>query len=169
MLIAHYFILTVYVLLVSYGAISDARSLRIPNWISTALLVSFLAAASISALPFEAIAWHIAAGVLMLAVGFALFAFNLFGGGDAKLFAVCAVWVGWDLLLPFTFSVVLIGGVLSVFVIVLRKGLGLWPQWLVRNAEGLFSPDKAIPYGIAIAAGAIFMLPFMDTAPAFFR
>ena len=87
------------------------------------------------------------------------------GGGDAKLMAACALWVGWDQLYVFVLAVLIVGGVLSLLVVLLRRGLGLWPDWLVRNAEGLFTPNKAVPYGIAIATGAMIMLPRMDVFP----
>ena len=41
-----------------------------------------------------------------------------------------------------------------------------WPDWFVKSAEGLFTPNKAVPYGIAIALGAIATLPLMDVMPA---
>jgi len=154
-----------YLVLVVYGAWSDARALRIPNWLSLALLGLFFPTFLLAGLPLEAVTWHLIAGVLMLVLGFALFAFGLFGGGDAKLFAVCALWVGWDHMLWLLAAVVLVGGVLSILVILLRAGLGFWPDWLVRSARGLFEKNKAVPYGIAIAAGAIIVLPRMDIVP----
>ena len=162
-------LMTVYVVLVLYGAWTDMRELRIPNWISLSLLVAFLGVAVSMFMPMETIAWHLAAGALTLVVGFAVFAFGYFGGGDAKLMAACALWVGWDQLLMFVLAVLLVGGVLSLLVVLLRKGLGMWPDWLVKNAEGLFVPNKAIPYGIAIAAGAMIVLPRMSVFPEQWR
>lgn len=164
--IIHSAMMAAYVALVLYGAWSDARSLRIPNWVSLALLGLFVPTALIAGLGLEAFAWHIGAGALLLVVGIALFAFGLFGGGDAKLLAAVALWVGWNDLLPLIFTVVLVGGVLSLAVILLRKGLGLWPTWLIKSAEGLFAPNKAVPYGIAIAIGAMIVIPRMDVLPA---
>lgn len=155
-----------YVAVVCYGAWSDARTLRIPNWVSIVLLAAFLPIALISGLGLEAIAWHLGAGVLVLTIGIVLFALNLFGGGDAKLMGACALWIGWSDLLLFVLAVLLIGGGLSLLVVLLRKGLGLWPDWFVKCAEGLFTPNKAVPYGIAIALGAIVVLPTMDVMPA---
>jgi prepilin peptidase CpaA len=154
-----------YVALMCYGAWTDARTLRIPNTLSLALLAAFLPMAVIADIGLEALTWHLGSGVLVLAIGFALFAIGLFGGGDAKLMAAAAVWVGWTQLLYFAFAVVLVGGVLSLAVILLRKGLGLWPDWLVQGAEGLFTPNKAVPYGIAITIGALITLPRMDVLP----
>lgn len=159
-------LMAVFVALVLYGAWTDAKSLRIPNWVSLALLGAFVPMAWVSGLGLEALVWHVGAGALLLVVGFALFGFGLFGGGDAKLLAVTALWVGWDELLLLVFAVVLVGGVLSLAVILLRKGLGLWPDWLVKSAEGLFTPNKAVPYGIAIAIGTMMVVPNMDVLPA---
>ncbi len=161
----HSALMGIYIALVCYGAWTDARTLRIPNTVSLVLLAAFLPAAVLAGIGMEAIAWHLGGGVLVLVVGFALFAFNLFGGGDAKLLGACALWVGWDDLVFFVIAVVLVGGVLSLLVILLRKGLGLWPDWLVQSAEGLFTPNKAVPYGIAIAAGAMMTVPRMDVLP----
>lgn len=162
----HSALMALYIALVLYGAWSDARTLRIPNTVSLALLAAFVPAAVAAGIGLEAIAWHLGAGVLVLAIGFVLFALGLFGGGDAKLMAAAALWVGWgETLLFFAFAVLLVGGVLSLLVIALRKGLGLWPDWLVAKAEGLFTPNKAVPYGIAIAAGALISLPRMEMLP----
>lgn len=162
----HSAMMAAYVALVLYGAWSDARSLRIPNGVSLALLGVFVPTALVAGLGLEAMAWHVAAGALVLVVGIALFAFGLFGGGDAKLLAAVALWVGWSDLLPLIFAVALVGGVLSLAVILLRKGLGRWPDWLVKSAEGLFAANKAVPYGIAIAIGAMIVVPRMDVLPS---
>lgn len=162
-------LLALYIVLVAYGAWSDARSLRIPNGVSLALLVGFFPMALSVGLSLENVAWHLGGGLLFLIAGFVLFAFGLFGGGDAKLLAVCALWTGWDQLLWLLTAIALVGGVLSLLVIVLRKGLGLWPDWLVNAAKGLFEPNKAVPYGIAIAAGALAVLPRIAFFPPLWR
>ncbi|MCW8915943.1 MAG: prepilin peptidase [Magnetovibrio sp.] len=155
----------VYMALVLYGAWSDARTLRIPNWVSLSLLAAFFPAVLTAQIGLEAIAWHLAAGVVVLIGGIVLFAFGLFGGGDAKLMTGVALWLGWDQMLWLLAVIVLVGGILSILVILLRKGLGIWPQWLVQSAKGLFEPNAAVPYGIAIAAGALILLPRLDTLP----
>lgn len=158
-------LMATYISLVCCGAWNDARTLRIPNFVSLALLMTFIPMALVAGIGLEAVAWHLGAGTVVLVIGFALFTFGLFGGGDAKLMAAAALWVGWDQVLFFLFAVVLTGGVLSLLVVLLRKGLGLWPDWLVKSAEGLFVPNKAVPYGVAIAVGAVLTVPRMDVLP----
>lgn len=161
----HSALMIAFVGLVLYGALSDARELRIPNRLSLALLVLFFPTALVAGIGIEVLAWHLIAGVALLVLGFGLFALGLFGGGDAKLMSACALWVGWDQIGYFALWVVIVGGVLSLLVILLRKGLGLWPNWLVSRAQGLFEPGKAVPYGIAISAGALIQLPHMAVVP----
>jgi len=165
MTVLHSALMLIYIALVLYGAWSDARTLRIPNWVSLALLAAFFPTAIVAGMPLENMAWHLACGVAVLVAGIALFAFGLFGGGDAKLLAACALWVGWPEVTWLIGAVILVGGVLSILVILLRKGLGLWPNWLVNAAKGLFEPGKAVPYGIAITTGALLVLPRMDMLP----
>ncbi len=158
-----------YLGLILTGAWTDARELRIPNWISLSLLALFVPAALVGGLTMETIALHFAGALGVLVIGFALFAFGFFGGGDAKLMAAVGLWVGWGNLPWFAISVILFGGVLALGVVGLRRGLGLWPDWLVRSAAGLFEENKAIPYGIAITAGAILTLPKMALLPENWR
>ena len=162
-------LMAAFVGLILTGTWTDARELRIPNWISLTLLALFIPAALVGGLSMETIALHFAAALGVLVFGIALFAFGLFGGGDAKLMAAAALWVGWGSLLWFGVAVILFGGALALGVIVLRRGLGLWPDWLVRSAAGLFEQNKAIPYGIAITAGAILSLPKMALLPQGWR
>ena len=165
MTVLHSALMLSYIALVLYGAWSDARSLRIPNWLSLALLAAFFPTAIVAGLGLESVAWHLACGAAVLIGGIVLFAFGLFGGGDAKFLAACALWVGWPEVTWLIAAVILVGGGLSILVILLRKGLGLWPDWLVNAARGLFEPGKAVPYGIAITTGALLALPRMDVLP----
>jgi len=158
-------LVVLFVALMLYGAWSDARTLRIPNALSLVLLGIFFPTAVIAGLPLENIAWHVLTAVVVLAAGIILFALGLFGGGDAKLLAASALWVGWPLVMWMLIAVIIVGGVLSVVVILLRKGLGLWPDWLVRTARGVFEPGKAVPYGIAITIGTLMVMPRMDVVP----
>ncbi len=81
------------VLVASAGAVSDARTARIPNW----LTYSGLSAALV--LRFAVLGWGgLKSGVAgMLAAGglfFVLFIMGAMGGGDMKLMAAVGAWVG---------------------------------------------------------------------------
>ena len=78
-----------------YAAVSDLATYQIPNWLSLAVVVDFVAAAVVGSLDIAAFGWHLGAGVAVLVAGILMFARGIVGGGDAKLMAACAFWVGW--------------------------------------------------------------------------
>ena len=57
---------------------------------------------------------HFAIGAVALALGIALFAGGIIGGGDAKLFAALALYMGVQSIGPYVFAVALAGGALAV-------------------------------------------------------
>ncbi|MEL7050093.1 MAG: prepilin peptidase, partial [Pseudomonadota bacterium] len=133
----------------------------IPNKISIALIAAFALLAPLAGLPIKDIGLHLAAGALILTVGIAFFAFGWLGGGDAKLLAAGALWVGFDQLLPFIFHVTLFGGALIAVIIVYRRFVAdnivamAGQDWATR----LHQPGGGVPYGIAIASSALLIFP----------
>ena len=88
-------------LLLAVAAGWDIASFTIPNFVNLALAAVFAVFALSAGLSFSAIGWHLVAGIAALAVGFALFATGHIGGGDAKLFAAIALWLGLKDCLPY--------------------------------------------------------------------
>jgi len=87
-----------------------------------------------------------------------VFALRLMGGGDVKLIAVLALWVGWAALADFAVLVALLGGVFSLLVYVARK-LRLYLPWRQRiRTPRLFQEGAPIPYGVAIAGAFLWMM-----------
>ena len=140
----------------------DFASYTIPNFLSVMIVGAFAAFALATGMPAGAAGLHALAGVLALAVGFTLFALGYVGGGDAKLFGAIVLWLGFRNLLDFAFLVSILGGALALLLLSLRR----WPlpaalmgqSWLVR----LHDSRSGIPYGIALAAGALILLPHTD-------
>jgi prepilin peptidase CpaA len=157
-------LLVVFVLpaLLAAAAGWDLTSYTIPNFISLALIAAFAVFAFCVGMTPATIGLHLLAGGLALAVGFTLFALGYVGGGDAKLFGAIVLWLGFRNLLDFAFLVSVFGGALSLVMLGLRR----WPlptalmgqSWLVR----LHDSRSGIPYGIALAAGALTLLPHTD-------
>src|SRR4051812_49596455 len=77
-------LLTIFPALMAYAAASDLVTMTIPNRLSLALIAAFAAFALAAGLPWGAILTHVAAGALVLAVCFGLFAFRWIGGGGAQ-------------------------------------------------------------------------------------
>jgi len=102
---------------------------------------------------------HLLAGAIGLAAGMAMFALGWIGGGDAKLFAVTALWLGWDSFFEYTVMAALLGGALTLGLLALRRlslpaGLARVP-WFARLANH----QAGVPYGVALAAAALVVLP----------
>jgi prepilin peptidase CpaA len=137
----------------------DLASFTIPNFLTLALLAAFPLFAVAAGLTLTAIGWHLLAGLVGLGLGFTLFALGWIGGGDAKLFAAVALWLGFKDLVPYALVASLCGGALTLAIMVLRQ----WPlpallarqSWVLR----LHDEDSGIPYGVALAAAAFFLLP----------
>lgn len=152
-------LLAAFPLLVIIAALKDLTSFIIPNWISIALVAAFYPAALAAGVPWEVIGICTVVGVGALVASMAMFAFNLIGGGDAKLLAAVTLWLGWPALLPFLLATALAGGVLALILLRLRSAamrplMELGPPWVSRLAT---SPDA--PYGIAITIGGLITLP----------
>ena len=63
---------------------------------------------------------HFGAGLVVLVFAFICFARGWIGGGDAKLAAATALWLGFDLLMPYLLYASLLGGVLTILIIRFR-------------------------------------------------
>jgi prepilin peptidase CpaA len=144
---------------VAFAAAMDLFTMRIPNLVSVILVLAFFPLALMAGLGPWDIVSHAGAGALMLLVGFGLFACGWFGGGDAKLMAAVGLWVGLDSLPLYLLSVALAGGLIAgAFATVRSVPLPhflLGQTWALR----LHRQDGGIPYGIALAAGALMIFP----------
>ncbi|WP_293907059.1 prepilin peptidase [Phenylobacterium sp.] len=153
--------------LVLIAAGQDALSFMIPNWIPLALAVVFPFAALAAGVSLPTIGLNAGVGAIALAAGVVMFALRWVGGGDAKLLAAAALWLGWPAIPTFLFAAALAGGVLAILLLTLRSAavrpmVLLGPSWMVRLAE----PGEGVPYGVAIAAGALAALPASPFAAA---
>jgi len=156
-------LLAVFPILVIVAAVTDATSYTIPNWISLALLAAFVPAAVVAwyaLVPGAVLATNVGVGFAALLVGMAMFSFGWIGGGDAKLLAACCLWLGLPAIAPFLFWTTIFGGGLAMLLLVARRhgaqfvGPGA-PAWFAR----LFSREADVPYGVAIAFGALMAFP----------
>src|SRR5690606_21925839 len=101
----------------AFAGSMDLFTMPIPNRISIGLIVAFVIAALVAPLGWTELASHIGAGLLMLAVGIALFAGGFLGGGDAKLLAAAALWFGFESLLQYVLLVSIVGGALVLAIL----------------------------------------------------
>ena len=152
--------LIVFPSLMAYAAASDLLTMTISNRVSVALVVGFLIIAGVSGVPLrDIIVVHLACGAAVLVLTFGLFAFSWIGGGDAKLAAATAVWLGWDNLFDYGLQASLLGAGLTIGILYFRKyrlppSLGA-KAWLVR----LHAAGNGVPYGIALSIAGLALYP----------
>jgi prepilin peptidase CpaA len=143
-----------------YAALSDMLSMTIENRVSVLLVVAFAIAAPLTGMDWSAYAWHFAAGATVLSAGFALFAVRAMGGGDAKLLAATALWMGFGpSLVVYLLVSAVFGGMLTLAILSYRKSpLSVYTGHiaLLRN---LADRDTGIPYGVALGIGGLIVFP----------
>ncbi|MDX2157403.1 MAG: prepilin peptidase [Hyphomicrobiaceae bacterium] len=143
----------------AFAGAMDLFTMTIPNRITVGLVIAFVAAAIYAPLGWPQVASHLGAGLLMLGVGIFMFWRNWVGGGDAKLLAAAALWFGFEGLLQYLLLVSICGGVLVLVLLAYRNMTpALWmyrQEWAMR----LHKQAGGIPYGIALAAGGLWLYP----------
>ena len=141
----------VFLILCAFAAVHDIHRLTIPNWLNLTLVALFVPAVFVSGLPMEMIGGHaLAAGVAFLAA-FGLFAFNIFGGGDAKMIPAVMLWIGPSAAIEFIAAMAIAGGLCAFLVLIVRKTMPV--EVLPGSVRAPFEKDGGVPYGVAIAIG----------------
>lgn len=145
--------------LVVVAAVSDLLTMTIPNRLVLGLIAGFAVAAPLAGFTLDDVLWHFAAFGIVLVIGFGLFAPGWIGGGDAKLAAALALWLGMEPLVEWFALFALFGGVLTFGVLFYRKAA--IPQFIHRVdwAARLHDPRVGVPYGIALSAGTLLLWP----------
>ena len=145
--------------MMAFAASSDLLTMTISNRVSLILIAGFFALAGASGMGMADLLGHIGAGCLVLLVAFGFFTRGWIGGGDAKLAAATALWLGFDYLLPYLLYASLLGGALTLLLV--RFRMSPLPPVLARQEwlERLHRKDAGVPYGIALAAAALAIYP----------
>lgn len=143
----------------AFAAASDLVSMTISNRVSLALIAGFFLVAWLTGMSMAEVGRHLLAGSVVLVVAFGFFARGWIGGGDAKLAAATALWLGFSHLMEYLLIASIAGGLLTLLLLQLRA----WPmpqilakqQWIAR----LHNFDTGIPYGIALAIAGLMVYP----------
>lgn len=143
----------------AYAAASDLVSMTISNRLCLSLVATFALCAVLLGLSLQDVAWHLAAGLIVLIGAFGLFAAGWIGGGDAKLAAATALWFGFDQLMPYLVLSSFGGGILTLLLLRLRAHPLPAPAANWAWAQRLHAPKEGVPYGIALAFAALYLLP----------
>jgi prepilin peptidase CpaA len=149
------FTVVAFLALVGYAAVTDVRTLRIPNPVS--LAVALLYPAYVLASP-VAVDWLAAIGIAaaVFLVGLGLFVLRWMGGGDVKLMAAASLWAGSQAVVPFLAHTALAGGAIAILMLApVRFALAVSFERVgaVRLRDAVLG--RSIPYAVAIAIGTL--------------
>ena len=151
--------LVIFPLLMAFAAFSDLFTMRISNKLVLVLVAAFVALALFVGLPLEVIGIHFAVAAGVLAVALLFFSLGWIGGGDGKLIAATALWLGLGVLLPYLIYASLLGGALTLLILATRRYP--LPQRLraIKWIDRLHDAKNGVPYGIALAIAGILVYP----------
>lgn len=149
----------VFPVLMAWCAISDMFTMRIPNLLTLAVIVSFAVIGPLAGLSLVTMGWHLALAVGVLVLTYLFFMIGVIGGGDAKMCAAIMLWMGPANAMEYGLSFAILGGALTLVMLLVKRFptvpvLGS-TAWYGRLAE----PKSGVPYGIALAAGALIIYP----------
>ena len=145
--------------LLGAAALSDAASRRVPNALAVAIgmlgIVYELQSDGI-----QAALLATGTGALVLVVLLLPWSRRMLGGGDVKLAAACAIWMGWERLPTFLLATALAGGLVAVTtaILALRRTVALGVDKGAPPSGVARVRAAKVPYSVAIAAGAVVAL-----------
>ncbi len=141
------------------AASMDFLTMRIPNRIPAALTLGYFVLAATARLPPQAVLYDVSCGLAILVMTFIMFSLRWIGGGDAKLAAATALWIGWGSILDYGVTASICGGVLTVGLLMARARP--LPTIFAQHPgiARLHAREAGVPYGIALAVAGLIEYP----------
>lgn len=142
----HYGLLVGLAIALLFAAFTDIRRRQIDNWLNAIIVLVaplYWWASGLDLWPGVALQLGVAIGAFAILAG--LFALKMMGGGDVKLLTALALWIPPMPFLQLLIVMALVGGLLTIV-------FGAW-HVMRRQRDRL-----AIPYGVAIAIGGLWVL-----------
>ena len=150
--IARWIVAALFALVLTVAGVTDIKSRRIPNWTVAAVIALYIP--WFFAGQGGPLALSLAAALIGFLASVSLYAFGLLGAGDSKLLTAVALFIGLGRLLQFALATAVAGGVLALIVICSRPASAL----VVLHMRGRADFGRNVPYGVAIAAGAMLIV-----------
>jgi prepilin peptidase CpaA len=144
-----------------YGCISDIGRLRIPDSVWLIAIATFFFNYWLGAAP-EGLAPHLWAGGIAFAFTFGIYLTGVLGAGDVKLISALALWAGLRDGMAFMIVMALIGGLLALLLLALRKSMARWPAikpYIPSRRLKAWARRRIYPYGIAICLTGLIFIP----------
>lgn len=142
----HYGLLIALAIALVFAAFTDLRRRQIDNWLNGAIVLGaplYWWSSGLTLYP--EIAIHLAIALAVFAVLAGLFILKMMGGGDVKLLTALALWIEPTMFLKLLIIMALVGGLLTIVM-----GIA---HLMKRQRDRL-----AVPYGVAIAVGGLWVL-----------
>lgn len=142
----HYGLLTALAIALLVAAFTDLRRRQIDNWLNAGIALTapvFWWSLGLDLWPGVAIQFGVAAATFAICAG--LFAMRQMGGGDVKLLTALALWIQPEFFLQLIVIMAIVGAILTLL-------FGMWH--IMRRQKDRI----AIPYGVAIATGGLWVL-----------
>ncbi len=141
------------------SASMDLLTFTIPNRICLSLALGYFVLAAALGVSAADILLNMSCALAILTLAFVMFNLGWVGGGDAKLAAATAMWLGWNSILDYGLTAAICGGVLTLTILSARV-MPLPPAlrrfgWVAR----LHDCKSGVPYGIALAAAGLMHYP----------
>ncbi|MDQ6885735.1 MAG: prepilin peptidase [Gemmatimonadota bacterium] len=154
----------VFLALLLIACVSDVRTRRIPNWLTSVLAVAGLLFSLAGHPVMRGLAVAFGGCFVGLLLWFPSYLFRLLGAGDVKLFAAAGAWLGPMRALEAALIGAIVGGGLALVWLVRRRGThgAAWALWAARVSPGALMPKpigapagERIPYSIALSLGLV--------------
>ena len=139
---------------------SDVKAMTIPNELVGIIVAAFFAGFGITTISqaqiFEGFLHHMIAALIVFSATALLYFFKVIGGGDSKLATAFGLWAGLSQLVTFVFYWAIIGAVLGLVALVIRK---VKPFHNVKDRKSwigkLQAGESKVPYAVPITAAAL--------------
>ena len=148
-------LLSVLAIILVVAAVIDVRTFTISNRLNaTVALLAPLYWWSEHLPLWPDIALQVGIAVAVFAMLAATFYIGMMGGGDVKLAAALALWFSPASTIKFLVIMSLAGGLLTVIILIAHR----MKPGRIKNSDGETGGKPEIPYGVAIAVGALWIL-----------
>src|SRR6202034_4167778 len=128
------------------SASMDLLTFTIPNRICVALALGYVIFAALLGVPAVSILLNISCGLAILLIPFGMFSFGWLGGGDAKLAAATAAWLGWTAILDYGLAAALFGGILTLIILAARAAALPAVFGRIHGFVGLPNGNSGVPF-----------------------
>lgn len=131
---------------------TDLTQQRIYNWAILMLLSLYFPLALSAGFDLQAVAMASGTAMIVFMAGLGCFSAGWLGGGDVKLAAVSALWLGPETVISYILWTAILGSIVTLSIMVLRRR-----QAMASGQD--YNRHASLPYGPGMALAAIILFP----------